>query len=205
MSVDVLLAFSLFAFVTSVTPGPNNIMMLASGVNFGFRRSIPHIIGISSGFMIMVIAVGLGLNEVFTRYPLSYTVMRWVGVVYLVYLAWAIATSQPPEVKPDTERAESKPMGFLAAAAFQWVNPKAWIMAVSAFSTYVPAANNLMLIVGTAALFAVINAPCVGLWAAFGSRAARFAALPAAVQCGDGRAAGGVDAAHAGLAAHLSG
>ena len=170
MSVDVLLAFSLFAFVTSVTPGPNNIMMLASGVNFGFRRSIPHIIGISSGFMIMVIAVGLGLNEVFTRYPLSYTVMRWVGVVYLVYLAWAIATSQPPEVKPDTERAESKPMGFLAAAAFQWVNPKAWIMAVSAFSTYVPAANNLMLIVGTAALFAVINAPCVGLWAAFGSR-----------------------------------
>ncbi len=170
MSPDVLLAFSLFAFVTSVTPGPNNIMMLASGVNFGFRRSIPHILGISLGFMVMVIAVGLGLNEIFTRYPLSYTVMRWVGAIYLVYLAWAIANSQPPEDKTDAERAASRPMGFLAAAAFQWVNPKAWIMAVSAFSTYVPAANNLMLIVGTAAMFAVINAPCVGLWAAFGSK-----------------------------------
>jgi threonine/homoserine/homoserine lactone efflux protein len=170
LSPDVLLAFSLFAFVTSVTPGPNNIMMLASGVNFGFRRSIPHILGISLGFMVMVIAVGLGLNEIFTRYPLSYTVMRWVGAIYLVYLAWAIANSQPPEDKTDAERAASRPMGFLAAAAFQWVNPKAWIMAVSAFSTYVPAANNLMLIVGTAAMFAVINAPCVGLWAAFGSK-----------------------------------
>ena len=173
MSPDVLLAFSLFAFVTSVTPGPNNIMMLASGVNFGFRRSIPHIIGISSGFMVMVIAVGLGLNEIFTRYPLSYTVMRWTGAAYLAYLAWAIATSatsHPPEDKTDAERAASRPIGFLAAAAFQWVNPKAWIMAVSAFSTYVPAANNPMLIVGTAALFAVINAPCVGLWAAFGAK-----------------------------------
>jgi threonine/homoserine/homoserine lactone efflux protein len=169
VSVDVLVAFSLFAFVTSVTPGPNNIMMLASGVNFGFRRSIPHIIGISSGFMIMVIAVGLGLNEVFTRYPLSYTVMRWVGVVYLVYLAWAIATSQPPDTRADSNKA-AQPMSSLGAAAFQWVNPKAWIMAVSAFSTYVPAASGLTIILATALLFAVINAPCVGLWAAFGSR-----------------------------------
>lgn len=170
MSHEVFLAFSLFAFVTSVTPGPNNIMMLASGVNFGFRRSIPHIIGISSGFMVMVIAVGLGLAELFTRYPASYSVMRWAGMIYVVYLAWAIATSAAPADKTAEQRDASRPMGFFAAAAFQWVNPKAWIMAVSSFSTYVPAGNNLSLIVGTAALFAVINAPCVGLWAAFGSK-----------------------------------
>jgi threonine/homoserine/homoserine lactone efflux protein len=96
--------------------------------------------------------------------------MRWVGTAYLVYLAWAIATAGSPPDKTADQRAAGRPMGFFAAAAFQWVNPKAWIMAVSAFSTYVPAGNNLLLIVGTAALFAVINAPCVGLWAAFGSK-----------------------------------
>lgn len=177
MSPDVLLAFSLFAFVTSVTPGPNNIMMLASGVNFGFRRSIPHIIGISSGFMVMVIAVGLGLNEIFTRYPLSYTVMRWTGAAYLAYLAWAIATSatsHPPEDKTDAERAASRPMGFLAAAAFQWVNPKAWVMAVTAMSTYLPARAQAIDVLALALLFGLINLPCVACWAGGGAALRRF-------------------------------
>ena len=178
MSPDVLLAFSLFAFVTSVTPGPNNIMMLASGVNFGFRRSIPHIIGISSGFMVMVIAVGLGLNEIFTRYPLSYTVMRWTGAAYLAYLAWAIATSatsHPPEDKTDAERAASRPMGFLAAAAFQWVNPKAWALAVSFVAMVVGSGPErfagIALVGITSLVIGLLSSPT---WMLFGERLERF-------------------------------
>ncbi len=169
MSIDLLLAFSLFAFVTSVTPGPNNIMLLASGVNFGFRASLPHILGISSGFLVMVVAVGLGLTEVFARYPLTYTAMRWVGVAYLLYLAWNIARSGAPG-EAGAGSPVGRPLGFWGAAAFQWVNPKAWIMAVGAFSTYVPPASSVAIIVGIAVLFALINAPSVSLWAAFGAR-----------------------------------
>jgi threonine/homoserine/homoserine lactone efflux protein len=169
VSIDVLLAFSLFAFVTSVTPGPNNIMLLASGVNFGFRASIPHILGISSGFLVMVVAVGLGLTEVFARYPFFYTAMRWVGVGYLLYLAWNIANSRAPKEEGPGGPA-GRPLGFWGAAVFQWVNPKAWIMAVGAFSAYVPAASSAAVVIGIAVLFALINAPSVSLWAAFGAQ-----------------------------------
>ena len=88
MSTELLLAFIAFAFVTSVTPGPNNMMLLASGVNFGVRRSIPHMLGISLGFMLLVAAVGLGLGQVFQRLPVLHDVLRYVGAAYLLYLAW---------------------------------------------------------------------------------------------------------------------
>ena len=94
-SADLLTAFVLFAFVSSITPGPNNTMLLASGVNFGVRRSVPHALGISFGFMVMVLAVGLGLGEVFKAWPPLYTVLRYTGAAYLLYLAWKIATSGP--------------------------------------------------------------------------------------------------------------
>lgn len=168
MPLDIVLAFCLFAFVTSVTPGPNNLMLLASGANFGFRASIPHILGISIGFLIMVIVVGLGLAEVFARYPTSYTAMKWIGVGYLLYLAWKIATTDAPS-KASTKQGRSRPLSFFGAATFQWVNPKAWIMAVGAFSTYVPTTPGFALIVGVAMLFAMINAPSVAVWALFGS------------------------------------
>lgn len=93
MSTSLLSAFALFAFVSSITPGPNNTMLLASGVNFGFRRSIPHALGISVGFMVLVISVGLGLGEVFKAWPWAYTALRYIGAAYLLYLAWKIATS----------------------------------------------------------------------------------------------------------------
>src|SRR5690242_6789116 len=93
MSPDTLLAFSMFALVTSVTPGPNNLMLLASGVNFGFRSSVPHMLGICSGFLLMVLAVGIGLAEVFSRHPWVYSLLKWVGAIYMLYLAWCIATS----------------------------------------------------------------------------------------------------------------
>lgn len=166
--LDILFSFSMFAFVTSITPGPNNFMLLASGVNFGFRLSIPHMLGISLGFLVMVLAVGLGLAEIFAKFTWVYEVLKWVGAIYMLYLAWCIATSGPVEDSP-TQGRVAKPMSFLAAAAFQWVNPKAWIMAVGAFSTYVPASSGLITIAGVAALFAAINLPSVGAWALFGS------------------------------------
>lgn len=168
MPLDTLLAFSIFAFVTSVTPGPNNFMLLASGVNFGFRSSVPHMLGISSGFLLMVVAVGLGLAELFVRIPWFYDFLKWVGAAYMLYLAWSIATSGPIE-DANSNRRSSKPMSFWAAAAFQWVNPKAWIMAAGAFSTYVPASSGLAVIVTVAVIFAAINLPSVGTWALFGS------------------------------------
>ncbi|EPH0528243.1 lysE type translocator family protein [Pseudomonas aeruginosa] len=166
LSVDLLLAFSLFAFVTSVTPGPNNTMLLASGVNFGFVRSIPHILGISCGFFIMVMAVGFGLGTVFEAYPVLYTILRYVGAAYLLYLAWKIATSGP--AGNDLE-GRGKPLSYWGAAAFQWVNPKAWVMAVGAISTYTPLQGYFTNVVVISTVFALINAPTIGIWAGFGS------------------------------------
>ncbi len=128
-TAELLVAFVLFAFVSSITPGPNNTMLLSSGVNFGFNRTVPHMLGISCGFAVMVLAVGLGLGAVFKAYPLLYTVLRYAGAAYLLYLAYKIATSGPVR---DTGGQEGRPMSFLAAAAFQWVNPKAWVMAIGA-------------------------------------------------------------------------
>jgi threonine/homoserine/homoserine lactone efflux protein len=168
MSLDTLFAFSLFALVTSITPGPNNLMLLASGVNFGFRLSVPHMLGISSGFLLMVLAVGLGLAEVFSQFPWVYSILKWVGAIYLLYLAWRIATSGPLEDTNSNGRL-TKPMNFWSAAAFQWVNPKAWVMAVGAFSTYIPASSGLIDIASVTVVFAVINLPSVGVWTLFGS------------------------------------
>ena len=176
MAIDIVLAFAVFAFVTSVTPGPNNLMLLASGMNFGFRASIPHVLGIGGGFLCLLVAVGMGLGGVFVRYPQTYEILKWVGAAYLLYLAWGIATSGAPVAPAGeaSEQARGRPLGFLGAALFQWVNPKAWAMAVGAYTAYVPAASGWELVAGAAILFAAINAPCVSLWALFGSRLRRW-------------------------------
>ncbi|MEJ5061747.1 MULTISPECIES: LysE family translocator [unclassified Pseudomonas] len=166
LSLDLLLGFALFALVTSITPGPNNTMLLASGVNFGFNRTIPHMLGITCGFFVLVVAVGFGLGAVFQTYPLLYTVLRYVGAAYLLYLAWKIAHSGPVS---DSEKAEAKPISYLGAAAFQWVNPKAWIMAIGAISTYTPMQGYFTNVIVIAAVFALINLPSVSVWAACGT------------------------------------
>jgi len=165
-TADLLLAFVLFAFVSSVTPGPNNTMLLSSGVNFGFNRTIPHMLGISCGFAVMVLAVGLGLGAVFKSYPVLYTVLRYAGAAYLLYLAYKIATSGP--VKDATDK-EARPMSYLGAAAFQWVNPKAWVMAIGAISTYTPINGYFTNVVIIALVFGVVNLPAVSMWAGCGS------------------------------------
>lgn len=166
MTPELLIAFIAFAFVTSVTPGPNNMMLLASGVNFGLRRSMPHMLGISLGFMVLVMCVGLGLGQVFERVPMLYTLLRYLGAAYLLYLAWKIAGSGAPD---STGGERGKPFTFLQAAAFQWVNPKAWVMAIGAITTYTPQENFLVNVLLIAALFALVNCPSVGLWTVAGS------------------------------------
>src|SRR5471032_2786752 len=166
MSTSLLSAFVLFAFVSSITPGPNNTMLLASGVNFGFRRSMPHALGISIGFMLLVISVGLGLGEVFKVLPWAYTVLRYVGAAYLLYLAWKIATAGGMS---DSGDVHARPMTFLGAAAFQWVNPKAWIMALGAITTYTPAEGYVSNVLVIALVFALINLPSVCVWVGCGS------------------------------------
>ena len=166
MTPELLLAFVLFAFVTSVTPGPNNMMLLASGVNFGLRRSVPHMLGVSLGFMLLVLAVGLGLGQLFQRWPLLHALLAWGGATYLLYLAWKIARSVAPS---DSGAAPGKPFTFVQAAAFQWINPKAWIMAITAIGTYIPQDDILGNLLLLASLFALVNGPSVGLWTVAGS------------------------------------
>lgn len=176
MTFDLLLAFATFGFVIAVTPGPNNVMLLASGVNFGFLRSVPHILGTAFGMVVMIAAVGVGLGGLFRAYPAIYDVLRWVGAAYLLYLAWRIAGSGAPEAGGST--ATARPLGFLGAAAFQWVNPKSWVIVPYTVTAYVPLDGyfgNLLLV---AALFGVVAAPSVGVWAAFGTALRRFLEAP---------------------------
>ena len=165
MSTETLTALVFYALVTSITPGPNNLMLLASGVNFGFRRTLPHLTGISVGFGVMVFVVGLGFAELFTTAPGLYAAVRIIGAVYLVWLAWQIATSPAPGAG-ETHR---RPLGFFGAAAFQWVNPKAWVMAVGAAANYLPAEVDISRVAFVAAVYALVNAPSVAVWALFGS------------------------------------
>ncbi len=165
MNTDTLLALGFYALVTSITPGPNNLMLLASGVNFGFAKTLPHLAGISIGFGVMVFGVGLGFTELFTAYPPLYTGVRIVGALYLVWLVWQIATAPAPSDSGTRRR----PLGFLGAAAFQWVNPKAWVMAIGASANYLPAEATVVQVAVVAIIYALVNAPSVALWALFGS------------------------------------
>ncbi len=180
LSSDLLAALVLFAFVTSVTPGPNNMMLLASGVNHGFRKTIPHMLGISFGFGGMIVAVGLGIGQIFTLYPPTYLALKVVSVVYMLWLAWKIATSQP--LSQDGSEAVGKPLSFLGACAFQWVNPKGWTMALGAISAYTVAAayTHSLLVVG--GVFTVVNFPTVCLWTMFGVGLRRWLTDPAKVR-----------------------
>lgn len=173
MTYELFLALTLFAFVSSITPGPNNLMLMASGANFGFRRTIPHMLGVALGFVFMVILVGAGLVQVFDAVPISYSILKLASVLYLLYLAWKIANAGPAEASGNS----GMPMTFLQAAAFQWVNPKAWAMALTAISAYTPN-QTLWAIFLVATVFGAVNLPSVGSWTILGQQMARFLTNP---------------------------
>jgi threonine/homoserine/homoserine lactone efflux protein len=174
MTLENLLALIGFAFVTSVTPGPNNMMLLASGANFGFRRTIPHMLGISIGHLVMTVIVGLGLAGIVHQEPRILVALKWVSVAYLLWLAWHLANAAAPEGKG----ASGRPMTFLGAAAFQWVNPKAWTMSLGAVAAYAPEATPVNVAI-VAAVFAAVNLPSVSVWTVAGEQVRRFLTSPA--------------------------
>lgn len=182
MTHDQLLALCGFSFVTTVTPGPNNLMLMASGANFGLRRTLPHMAGISLGMAIMLAAMGLGLAGVERAVPQIGLVLKVVATVYMLWLAWKIAhAAAPGEGKAGV--AEARPMSTVGAAAFQWVNPKAWAMALTAVSVHLPQAlpggtlGPLALLI---LVFVAIGFPCITLWAAVGGGLRRWLADPRA-------------------------
>jgi threonine/homoserine/homoserine lactone efflux protein len=168
------LPFATYSFVMSITPGPNNVMLTASGANFGFRRTVPHIAGIVAGFSVALLAVCAGLDVIFTRWPNLQVVLRWAGAAYLVYLGWRILRAG--EAKAGNS---PKPLTFLEAAAFQFLNPKAWVMILTAAALFLPrelgflSACAYMVVV-----MALINLPCITVWALFGSSLRGFLARP---------------------------
>ena len=174
-------ALALFAFVTSVTPGPNNVMLTASGVNFGFRRSIPHILGITFGFPAMLVAVGLGAAGVLQSSPSLHAVLKWCGAGYLLWLAWGIARTVPAPTGQGA--AHGGPMSFLGAALFQWVNPKAWVMLAGALPAFTTVGGTLWHeIVLMAVAFALACLPSCALWCGFGVAIGRFLDSPRALR-----------------------
>ena len=163
--LQIVLPAALFAFSMSITPGPNNVMVTASGANFGYRRTIPHLLGIGIGFPLMVAAVGLGLGGVFEAVPGVHAVLRYLGSACIFWMAWKIATARGTGAG---ER-RGRPFTFLQAAGFQWVNPKGWVVAVGAISAFTTVQGDLWLEVGAITLtFACINYPCASLWTLFG-------------------------------------
>lgn len=164
-----ILALTSFAFVSSITPGPNNLMLLASGANHGFRRTLPHMMGVAIGFTVMVALVGLGIAQVFVTHPMARRGLAVVSVVYMIWLAWKIARSGAPKAVKI-----GNPMTFWQAAAFQWVNPKAWAMAISAVTLYATLGA-----IPIALIFGAVNLPCIAVWVVLGQGVARWLSDPA--------------------------
>ncbi|WP_394125324.1 LysE family translocator [Vibrio hepatarius] len=164
--MEYLLAVVLFAVSSSVTPGPNNIMVMTSGVNFGIKKSLPLLTGICVGFTIMLLMVGLGFSELFELFPSLHFIIKCVGVVYLLYLAYLIAGSSTSV----ESNHQTQPFTFMKGALFQWVNAKAWIVATGAIAAFTTTgasflSQNLMI----ALTFFLVSFPCVGVWLLFGS------------------------------------
>lgn len=165
MTHELLIALVGFAAVSSLTPGPNNLMLMASGANFGFRRTLPHMLGVGVGFTVMIVLVGAGLMALFDRWPILHDLLKVVAVLYLGWFAWKIAHAAAPTQAGE----EARPMTFLQAAAFQWVNPKAWSMALTAIAAYAPE-RTLIAVVLVALVFGAVNLPSVSVWTVLGGR-----------------------------------
>lgn len=162
----------IFCFSTSITPGPNNLMIMLSGVKFGLKKSMPHYLGIILGFCAMVILVGLGLGEIFTRFPILHQIIKYAGALYMLYLAAKIVMSDPHLAKVS---GKDKPLSFFQAVLFQWINPKAWIMAIGSVATYTSISGNMftqILIIGLVYLLSGI--PCTGTWLVGGAALSKY-------------------------------
>jgi len=160
----------LFCFSTSITPGPNNIMLMSSGVNYGIKKSVPHLLGINIGFPLMILAIGLGLGSIFAKFPIVYPVIKVLGVSYLLFFAWKVANATAPKAQ---ER-WAKPVTFIQAVLFQWVNPKAWIMATGAIASFTSPQRfqtQMFFILGG---YMTVGALCMIFWLTLGASLKTF-------------------------------
>ena len=164
MDLQTLLALAGFAFATTWTPGPNNMMLASSGATFGWRPTVPHAMGVALGFPLMVFLIALGLGEVFHRVALLKTVLTWAGFAVMLWLAWRIANAGAARAK-----ARTRPLHFHEAAAFQWINPKAWAMAIGVSATYAHGGDPLAEAALIAAVFVAAGLSSSQTWAAFGA------------------------------------
>jgi len=172
MNYELFVALSVFAFVSSITPGPNNIMLMNSGANYGARRTVPHALGVGIGFTLMIVLVGVGVVQIFDAFPVSYQILKYVSIAYLLYLAFNIANANAnasASASKTNKHRGAKPMTFIQAALFQWVNPKAWTMALTAISVYAPA-QSFGAVLFVAAVFGAINFPCISSWVILGQK-----------------------------------
>jgi threonine/homoserine/homoserine lactone efflux protein len=179
MSHSLFIAFVMFATVMFFTPGPNNIMLLSSGLTYGFRPTIPHIIGITVGFAFMVGAVGLGLGTIFIAYPILQTILKYIGAAYLVYLAWHIGMAEPSAPEQDNR---GRPLTFWGAAMFQWVNAKGWVMVIGTITAYAAIAAfpwNIAIQVGISLILGAVS--CT-VWALFGTALRPVLTSPRAIR-----------------------
>ena len=183
-ALSFVVPLAVFAFVSSVTPGPNNVMLTASGARFGYKRSMPHMLGICLGVVVMLIGTGLG--QLFAVEPRIYTALKYLGAAYLIWLARKIAQSGSVQAGESGQ----KPMGFWQAAAFQWVNPKAWIMAIGVVATYTPRESFFTNLLLSALVLGLVNYPCISAWTLFGSAVGRALRTPQALRLFNGLMAG---------------
>ena len=166
MNIELITGLVACAFVSSIPPGPNTLMLMASGANFGFRRTVPHMLGVGLGFVFMLILIGLGLAQLFDLFPTSYGVLKAISIGYLVFLAGKIATAaRSPEAAADS----GNPFTFVQAALFQWVNPKAWTMALTAVAVYAPGQDPQSVLL-VALVFGAVNLPSVSVWTVLGQK-----------------------------------
>ena len=179
MSQPLLIAFVMFATVMFFTPGPNNIMLLSSGLTYGFRRSLPHIAGVATGFSFMVAAVGLGLGAIFIAYPVLQTILKYAGAAYLIYLAAAIAISG---AAPSGQGNRRGPMTFWGAAVFQWINAKGWVMVIGTITAYAAIASFPWNILIQTAISLVMGTLSTVAWALFGTSLRPLLSSPMAVR-----------------------
>ncbi|HKD55114.1 MAG TPA: LysE family translocator [Steroidobacteraceae bacterium] len=157
--------FITYTFVMSITPGPNNVMLTVSGARFGFRRTVPHMLGIGCGFIVQLLAVCAGLSALFTRWPALQSGLAWVGAAYLVYLGFTLLGR-----KDVSAQTTGHPVSFLQAALFQFLNPKAWVMTVTAATLFLPPGLGALATGGyMAGVMEGIGLPCMAVWALFGS------------------------------------
>jgi threonine/homoserine/homoserine lactone efflux protein len=174
MTYELFTALVAFCFVGVITPGPNNMMLMASGANFGFRRTVPHMLGVGLGMPVLTLMVGIGAIQVFERWPLVRAVLTVLSVAYLLWLAWKIAHSAAPE----KTQATGRPLTFLQAAAFQWVNPKAWFMALSAITLYA-AGREMSALLWVAGCYIMVSCISTTSWVAMGQQLRRWLTSPA--------------------------